>query len=172
MASRVSPFTLMDQYDAQHVIEFRSARPRLFIVADQASAGAAREWGGYLAKSPLKSVSIIPIAAMGDVPELLQGFAKAYVTVKRPTLLDWRNRVSTRLGFMPNECMVALVDGDGRIIGRVTGKVNSVKLDELVRISGIVPVTTTPNVSTSDQRLGLRPSPDILDGAQSTTDSK
>lgn len=160
-ASPLSSFTLSDQYDQRHVINFPSNQLRLLIVADQGSAGDAREWGTYLMKSPLKSVAVVPIAAMGDVPELFRGFAKTYITVKRPTLLDWNNRISKRLGFTKNECLVLLLDPNGLSLAAVKGRPTADKVGILVQASGLnvsEPIRPTSDPTNSE----ILPSANVL----------
>jgi len=129
---KVAPFTLSDQKEQRHTIQFPCDKKRVLIIGDQTSAPQARLWGENLYRTYSTQMDFIPIAAMGNIPEIFRGFARAEVKNKRPTLLDWDNKVSKKLGYEQGQCIVLIVDRDGSVLGKGRGPYSSEKLGVLV----------------------------------------
>lgn len=130
--TQIDAFTLPDQHNINHLIQFPSEKARILIIADKASGDQARRWGYSLGGKLGDSVDYIPIAAMGGVPDFLKGIAKSFIHEPRPILVDWDNIVSKKLGFVDNQCLILFIDPQGQCLVRSSGEVTPEKLNNVI----------------------------------------
>ena len=129
---KLAPFTLSDQKDVAHTIQFPNKKRYVIIVADKNSSAEAKLFGENISKSVGETVEYVSVVAVGSVPSFLKGSVKGKVQGKRLTLLDWDNKVVKKLGYHEAKCLVLAVDTDGSILDTEEGAYTKDKVAELV----------------------------------------
>jgi hypothetical protein len=119
---KIDSFSLRDQKNVSHKIEFPASQNRVIIVGDMDSVEQARQWGDQLKKTLGKQVDYTAIAALGPIPDWQREFLRGMIKSDRPKLLDWENKVSQKWGYSPKQCLVLLVGKNGEILHRSEGE--------------------------------------------------
>ena len=118
---KIDAFSLIDQKNVNHKIEFPASQNRVIIVGDMDSREHARQWGDQLQRTLGKQVDYTAIAALGPIPDWQKEFVKEMIKSDRPKLLDWGNKVCKKWGYSPKKCLVLMVGKNGEILHRSEG---------------------------------------------------
>lgn len=125
------PFTLDDQFHQSHDVAFGDGQPVVIVFADRGSTSDVEPWARALSARLGPRARVLGVAAVGGVPEFLQGAVRGFLQGAPSVLIDWGNRVSDRLGYAGGGCLVVAVDGGGVVRARVEGALTDARYAEI-----------------------------------------
>lgn len=110
-----------------------------------AASVAATEWArqpvvnpvGWPAGVRAPDVHAIPVACLPEVPKALQSVARSRLRKESqhvPVWLDFEDVMRQRFGIVPDEPNVLIIDTQGRAHGVLSGHLDGVRFEELVRV--------------------------------------
>ncbi|OPZ12734.1 MAG: hypothetical protein BWZ10_02066 [candidate division BRC1 bacterium ADurb.BinA364] len=147
---RAPDFKLSDQYGQSLSIQYPRESACVLIFADQRGSSQVEGWVRPLYSRYQGRVTISGVAELSSVPSalrtMIQGIFKK--TIQFPVMLDWTGRVSRQHEYRGKAAAVVIVDPQGLILHRETGKaaVEALErcyevLDGLVRTEDETPPT-------------------------------
>jgi len=128
-----SRIKLRDQFDALRILTFPNTNLTLLTVADKAGSEQLEAWVVPIKERFPEGLVIEGIADVSAVPGPLRGlvrrrFQKAQ---SHSVMLDWSGDTVKRFSISANQANVLLVDGQGNILKRMTGKATEEAIKEL-----------------------------------------
>jgi hypothetical protein len=125
--------TLRDQFDAAQRLAFPTTNIFLFTIADKKGSEQIAGWVAPIKERFEARVEICGIADVSAVPRLLRGTVRKKFRQAQtyPVMLDWTGETVKAFGCVSDQVNVFVVDGEGRILKRVTGPVSHAALREV-----------------------------------------
>jgi hypothetical protein len=133
--NRVTAFTLPDQFDQRHAISFPRARTCVMLIGDREGSRQLDDWTKAIAEKSGDSVDICGLADLREVPRPIRAWIRNDLKKQhaQPVLLDWDGKVAVACGYAGKRALVLVIDRQGEILHRATGKADAVKLEQLFR---------------------------------------
>ena len=133
--TRIATFSLEDQYGKRHTVAFPHTNITVLTVADEKGSAQVDDWVAALKQHYHDRVDLIGVAAMDKVPSVLRGLVESRFRKRRPhpVMLDWTGRVTAELGYTGGDVTLLLVDRDGTLLLRVSGRTNDERMQQLFR---------------------------------------
>lgn len=130
---RVADFSLADQFDRVHRVNFPREKVTVLTIADRRGSAQVEGWVQPLAKRFGDSILQSGIADVSKVPGLLRGHVRKAFREKfsHPVMLDWQGTQSRALGCARGVVNVLLVAPDGQIVFRTAGEADAAGLERL-----------------------------------------
>jgi predicted transcriptional regulator len=141
LTAQAVPIVLSDQYD--HPFQLADLRGSIvvLIVGDRSGSNFMDAWGHALRErykpQDYPQLKRVFVANLSSVPGFLHGFVKRKFLAKDPShpaspvLLDWQGAIARNYGFRDNVTNVYVVDRDGIIQYKGSGKGTSLDLEPL-----------------------------------------
>jgi len=133
---QLSDFALSDQNSVFRRYSFPKQKVTAMTVGDRACSEHLATWIRSLYERYGSRIDIDGVADVSTVPKPLHGVVHALFR-KRLThsvMLDWHGSVVKRLEDEPGAANIYVIDRRGTILKQITGPVNAVSEQELVRI--------------------------------------
>jgi hypothetical protein len=129
--AHLASFALADQFGQTNRVEFPRDRPLLLLVGDRRGSEEVDAWIAPLKQRWSTIADLAGIADVSAAPRFLRGRIQEGIRKQRPRplLLDFDGKVTTPLRLSPRTANLLVVDRDGRVLARLTGKPDDAKLE-------------------------------------------
>ena len=124
---------LSDQFEVKQSLVFPTTNLTFLVIADKTGSEQLAAWVAPVKERFVTAVAIVGIADVSAVPRPMRGMvrkkfkkAQAY-----PVMLDWSGNTVKQFAISPNRANVLLVDCQGNILKRLTGKATEAAIKEL-----------------------------------------
>jgi hypothetical protein len=133
--SRVASFSLTDQFERVHQLNFPREKVTVLTIADRKGSAQVEGWVRPLAERFGDSILQAGIADVSKVPGLLRGRMRGAFREQfsRPVMLDWQGTHCRALGCERGVVNVLLVAPGGEILFRTAGGADAAGLERLKR---------------------------------------
>jgi hypothetical protein len=143
IGSKAPSFAVKDQYDHETHLEDFKGRLILIVSGDRLGGDFMNDWAQAVRdnyKDSPDAVAIVRVANLRAVPPFFHAFVKHKFIGKRadgqpakPVLLDWDGLVGDRYGFTDDLTNVYVVDSEGVLRYRASGKGVPAETQSLIR---------------------------------------
>lgn len=133
VTSAPAKIELSDQFEVKQSIVFPTTNLTFLVIADKTGSAEIAAWVSPVTERFGASVAIVGIADVSAVPRPIRGlvrreFKKAQT---HSVMLDWSGDTVKQFAISPNRANVLLVDCDGSILKRLSGKATDQAVKEL-----------------------------------------
>jgi hypothetical protein len=132
---RLTDFRLPDQHGKTRVCRFPKRNVTVLTLADRKGFEQLEPWISAVYQRFGKRIDIDGVADVSSVPSPLRGLIRATFRqrLSYSVMLDWNGDVAHKLRYLKGVANVYVINREGIVINRFSGRANTRALHELVR---------------------------------------